>query len=119
MPHHSLHFQKIDKKVRSADVKIRMFQVNGEEVSNVIAEESEIKVLIPINAPKAVHAKNNTPSPLGKFLPLPNLIILISVLSIIVLFVLLITIGVVKFINKNKGEAYYTQEQFRKEHLRI
>ena len=116
-----MYFQKVDKKVRAADVKIRMFQVNGHEVSNVIEEESEIKVLISnsIVPMEAVHSKNNTPSPLSKFLPLPNLIILISVLSIIVLFVLLITIGVVKFINKNKGEAYYTQEQYRKEHLRI
>ena len=125
LPHHSssspVYFQKVDKKVRAADVKIRMFQVNGHEVSNVIEEESEIKVLISnsIVPMEAVHSKNNTPSPLSKFLPLPNLIILISVLSIIVLFVLLITIGVVKFINKNKGEAYYTQEQYRKEHLRI
>ena len=87
----------------------------------MIEEESEIKVLISNNIipMEAIHAKNKTPSPLSKFLPLPNLIILITVLSIIVLFVLLVTIGVVKFIKKNKGEAYYTQEQYRKEHLRI
>ena len=36
-----MYFQKVDKKVRAADVKIRMFQVNGNEVSNVIEEESE------------------------------------------------------------------------------
>ena len=43
--------------------------------------------------------------------PIPNLILLISVLSIIIMFILIITLGVIKYLEKNKGETYYTQEQ--------
>ena len=58
---------------------------------------------------EAVYAKTN--NTIRKLFPVPNLIILISVLCLIVMFILLVTLGVVRYVDRAKSETYYTQEE--------
>ena len=112
----SNYFQKSDNKVNSTkvmepEVRIRMLEVNGLKQSQW-QENGNLKLamsdtIVPM---EAVHAMTNN-SPITKFLPIPNLILLVSILSVIVIFILIIILGVVKYVDKNKGETYYTQEQ--------
>ena len=96
-------------------LEIRMIEVNGkelmeyeegskaeEELSLAKKESSDVPV-------EAVHAMTN--DTIKKLFPLPNLIILVTVLSLMILFILLVTLGVVRYVDRAKSEAYYTQEE--------
>ena len=93
-----------------------MFEVDGQEFSQYEAgtntgdlrpqEPGERTGLAPV---EAVYDKTN--QTIRKLFPLPNLIILVSVLCLIILFILLVTLGVVRFVDRAKSETYYTQEE--------
>ena len=93
-----------------------MFEVDGQEFSQYEAgtntgdlrpqEAGERTGLAPV---EAVYDKTN--KTIRKLFPLPNLIILVSVLCLIILFILLVTLGVVRFVDRAKSETYYTQEE--------
>ena len=93
------------------NVKIRMLEVNGLSLTDVDAVDHKMLTnnnnVVPM---EAVHAMTDTPS-ITKYLPIPNMILLISILSIILMFVILVSVGVVKYLDKHKGETYYTQEE--------
>ena len=99
--------------VREPEVRIRTLEVNGLKQSQFSRlENGDLKLemsdrIVPM---EAVHAMTNN-SPITKFLPIPNLILLVSILAIIVIFILVIILGVARYVDKNKGETYYTQEQ--------
>lgn len=93
-----------------------MFEVEGlglsqyEDAANTGDQrpqgEAERTGVVPV---EAVHAKTN--NTIRKLFPVPNLIILISVLCLIVMFILLVTLGVVRYVDRAKTETYYTQEE--------
>ena len=99
--------------VLEPEVRIRMLEVNGLKQSQFSRlDNGDLKVetsdrIVPV---EAVHAMTNN-SPITKFLPIPNLILLVSILTIIVIFILVIILGVARYVDRNKGETYYTQEQ--------
>ena len=93
-----------------------MFEVEGQELSQYEAAtntgdpssqgEAQRTGAVPV---EAVYAKTN--NTIRKLFPVPNLIILISVLCLIVMFILLVTLGVVRYVDRAKSETYYTQEE--------
>ena len=95
-------------------LEVRMFEVDGQELSQYQdlrpregkEEEWTRTGVAPV---EAVHAKTN--KTIRKLFPVPNLIILISVLCLIILFILLVTLGVVRYVDRAKSESYYTQEE--------
>ena len=111
-------FQDVDDEATS-NLEVRMFEVEGQELSQY-DEASKTGDLRPqgedertrtgVAPVEAVHAKTNT-NTIRKLFPVPNLIILISVLCLIILFILLITLGVVRYVDRAKSESYYTQEE--------
>ena len=92
-----------------------MIEVNGVELSEFKDPSSAVEdvslhhrkgsAAVPVEAVHAV--TNNT---IRKLFPIPNLIILISVLGLIVMFILLVTLGVVRYVDKAKSDTYYTRE---------
>ena len=110
------NFQDVESDATSRlKLEIRMIEVNGkelmeyeeggkaeEELSLAKKDSSDVPV-------EAVHAMTN--DTIKKLFPLPNLIILITVLSLMILFILLVTLGVVRYVDRAKSEAYYTQEE--------
>ena len=92
-----------------------MIEVNGVELSeyedpsraveDVSHHHRKDNAAVPVEAVHAV--TNNT---IRKLFPIPNLIILISVLGLIVMFILLVTLGVVRYVDRAKSDTYYTQE---------
>ena len=89
-----------------------MFEVEGQELSHYedLRPQGEAERSGTGVAPvEAVHAKTN--NTIRKLFPVPNLIILISVLCLIIMFILLVTLGVVRFVDRAKSETYYTQEE--------
>ena len=89
-----------------------MFEVEGQELSHYedLRPQGEAERSGTGVAPvEAVHAKTN--NTIRKLFPVPNLIILISVLGLIIMFILLVTLGVVRFVDRAKSETYYTQEE--------
>ena len=93
-----------------------MFEVESQELSQYEDAtntgnprpqgEAERTGVVPV---EAVHAQTN--NTIRKLFPVPNLIILISVLCLIVMFILLVTLGVVRYVDRAKSETYYTQEE--------
>ena len=98
-------------------LEVRMFEVDGQELSQYQdlrpraegEEEEEERTRTGVAPVEAVHAKTN--KTIRKLFPVPNLIILISVLCLIILFILLVTLGVVRYVDRAKSESYYTQEE--------
>ena len=91
-----------------------MFEVDGQELYQYQdlrprEEEEEERTRTGVAPVEAVHAKTN--KTIRKLFPVPNLIILISVLCLIILFILLVTLGVVRYVDRAKSESYYTQEE--------
>ena len=92
------------------EVRIRMFEVNGAGLeSDAVDNKVVTNNIVPM---EAVHSVMSSDSPnITKYLPIPNLILLISILSTILMFVILVSVGVVKYLHREKGETYYTQEE--------
>ena len=89
-----------------------MFEVEGQELSHyedLRPQEEDKRSGTGVAPVEAVHAKTN--NTIRKLFPVPNLIILISVLCLIIMFILLVTLGVVRFVDRAKSETYYTQEE--------
>merc|ERR1712183_1242168 len=99
----------------TSKLEVRMFEVEGQELSQYEAatntgdprSQGEAQRTgtgaVPV---EAVYAKTN--NTIRKLFPVPNLIILISVLCLIVMFILLVTLGVVRYVDRAKSETYYT-----------
>ena len=95
-----------------------MFEVDGQELSHYedtntrphLRPQEEAGMTRTGVAPvEAVQSQTN--NTIRKLFPVPNLIILISVLCLIVMFILLVTLGVVRYVDRAKSETYYTQEE--------
>ena len=109
----SFYFQEKEEiSATSGELRLRMLEVNGISLSQLQPEDADVEIIISksVVPMEAVQSMTNNIL-ISKFLPIPNLIILISVLSIIIIFILIVTLGVIKYLEKTKGETYYTQEE--------
>ena len=107
----SHNFQRPEDRANMIEVRIRMFEVNGVDLKADAVDNNRVVTnsIVPM---EAVHSVMSSDSPnITKYLPIPNLILLISILSIILMFVILVSVGVVKYLHREKGETYYTQEE--------
>ena len=104
-----------DEAARYEDLQVRMIEVNGVELveyqqSSAGAADTSLQHKkdnshVPV---EVVHAVTN--NAIKKLFPLPNLIILMSVLCLMIIFILLVTLGVVRYVDRAKSETYYTRE---------
>ena len=109
----SFYFQEKEEiSATSGELRLRMVEVNAISLSQLQSEDADVEIIISksVVPMEAVQSMTNNIL-ISKFLPIPNLIILISVLSIIIIFILIVTLGVIKYLEKTKGETYYTQEE--------